>query len=184
MYKEGLYIPSWETIAAKTKSIDKENRPSNQGQVTSPSASWVKNGDVKSEWFQVSSDSVVGMSIVPMKVNVKGQDKKALTYALLDSGSNTSFCTEDLLKQLNTKGERAPLSLTTMRKSNKTTKCSLANLEASDIDNQNLTELLMVFSRPSLPVWIAVIGIEEEDTRWPHLKGIHIPRIQAKLAYW
>ena len=62
------------------------------------------------------------MSIVPMKVNVKGHDKKALIYALLDSGSNTSFCTEDLLKQLNTKGERATLSLTTMRKSNKTTK--------------------------------------------------------------
>ena len=77
---------------------------------------------MKSESFQVSSDSVVGMSIVPMKVNVKGQDKKALIYALLDSGSNTSFCTEDLLNQLNTKGERATLSLTTMRKSNKTTK--------------------------------------------------------------
>ena len=42
----------------------------------------------------------------------------------------------------------------------------------------------MVFSQPSLPVWMAVIGTEEEDTCWPHLKGIHVPRIEAKLAYW
>ena len=92
------------------------------------------------------------MSIVPMKVNVKGQDKKALTYAFLHSGSNTLFCTEDLLKKLNAKGERATLSLTTMRKSNKTTTFSLGTLEASDIDKQNLFQLLMVFSQPSLMV--------------------------------
>ena len=98
----------------KLSIIDKENRPSDQGQVTSPGATQAKNGYVKSESFQVSSDSVVGMSIVPVKVNVKRQDKKELTYAFLDSGSNTSFCTEDLLTKLNAKGERATLSLTTM----------------------------------------------------------------------
>ena len=62
---------------------------------------------MKGKAFQVSSDSVVGMSIVPVKVNVKGQDRKVLTYAFLDSGSNTSFCTEDLLRKLNAKGETA-----------------------------------------------------------------------------
>ena len=113
---------------------------------------------MKSESFQVSSDSVVRMSIVPVKVNVKGQDKKVLTYAFLDSGSNTSFSTEDLLKKLNAKGERATLSLTTMEKSNETIECSLVNLEVSDIGNQNLIELPMVYSRPSLPVSTAAIG--------------------------
>ena len=93
---------------------------------------------MKSESFQVSSDSVVGMSIVPVKVNVERQDKKVLTYAFLDSGSNTSFCTEDLLKKLNAKGKRATLSLTTVGKSNETIECSLINLEVSDIGNQNL----------------------------------------------
>ena len=55
----------------KLSIIDKENRPGDQGQVTSPGATQAKNGYVKSESFQVSSDSVVGMSIVPVKVNVK-----------------------------------------------------------------------------------------------------------------
>ena len=137
---------------------------------------------MKSESFQVSSDSVVGMSIVPVKVNVKGQDKKVLTYAFLDSGSNTSFCTEDLLKKLNAKGERATLSLTTMGKSNETIECSLVNLEVSDIGNQNLIELPMVYSRPSLPVSTVAIGTQEDVNRWPHLKGIDVPRIEAEIG--
>ena len=166
----------------KPSSTDKENPPSNQGQVTSPSATQVKNGYVKSESFQVSSDSVVGMSIVPVKVNVKGQDKKVLTYAFLDPGSNTSFCTEDLLKKLNAKGERATLSLTTMGKSNETIECSLVNLEVSDIGNQNLIELPMVYSRPSLPVSTSAIGTQEDVNRWPHLKGIDVPRIEAEIG--
>ena len=166
----------------KPSSIDKENPTSNQGQVTSPSKTQAKNGYVKSESFQVSSDSVVGMSIVPVKVSVKGQDKKVLTYAFLDSGSNTSFCTEDLLKKLNAKGERATLSLTTMGKSNETIECSFVNLEVSDIGNQNLIELPMVYSRPSLPVSTAAIGTQEDVNRWPHLKGIDVPRIEAAIG--
>ena len=54
---------------------------------------------------QVTSGSVVGLSIVPVKVKVKGSSKKVLMYAFLDSGSNTSFCTEDLLRKLGTKGK-------------------------------------------------------------------------------
>ena len=91
----------------KLSSIDKENRPSDQGQVTSPGATQAKNGYVKSESFQISSDSVVGMSIVPVKVNLKRQDKKVLTYAFLDFGSNTSFCREDLLKKAQRQGRKS-----------------------------------------------------------------------------
>ena len=166
----------------KLSSIDKEHRPTDQGQVTSPGATQAKNGFVKSESFQVSSVSVVGMSIVPVKVNVKRQDKKVLTYAFLDSGSNTSFCAEDLLKKLNAKGERATLSLTIMGKSKETIKCSLSNQEVSDIGNENLIELPMVYSRPSLPVSTAAIGTQEDVNRRSHLKGIDVARIEAEIG--
>ena len=122
------------------------------------------------------------MSIVPLNVSIKGQDKKVLTYAFLDSGSNSSFCTEDLLKKLNAKRERATLSLTTMGKSNKTIQCSLVNLEVSDIGNENLIEQLMVYSQPSLPVSTAAIGTQEDVNHWPYLKGIDLPRIEAEIG--
>ena len=179
--RHGAFGVSRQQSPLKPSSIDKENRPSNQ-QVKSPSATQAKNGYVKSVSFQVSSDSVVGMSIVPVKVNVKAQDKNVRSYAFLDSGSNTSFCTEDLLKKLNARGERATLSLTTMGKSNETIECSLVNLEVSDIGNENLIELPMVYSRPSLSVSTAAIGAQEDVNFLPNLKGIDVPRIEAEIG--
>ena len=107
---------------------------------------------------QVSSGSVVGLSIVPVKVKVKGTSKKVLTYAFLDSGSNTSFCTEDLLRKLATEGKKTSLSLTTMQTSNQSIECSSVNLEVSDLSEQNLVELPMVYSTPSLPVSPDTVG--------------------------
>ena len=40
----------------------------------------------------------------------------------------------------------------------------------------------MVYSRPSLPVSKAAIGTQEDVNRWPHLKGIDVPRIEAEIG--
>ena len=141
------------------------------------------NGYVQSETFRTSSgSSIIGLSIVPVKVKAKGQDKKVLTYAFLDSGSNTSFCTEDLLKKLGVKGEKTTLSLTTMQTSNEEIACSLVNLEVSDLSDLNSIDLPMVYSRPSLPVSTDTIGTQEDVNRWPHLKGVTIPSIDAEIG--
>ena len=111
------------------------------------------NGYVQNETFQTcSGSSIIGLSVVPVKVMAKGQAKKVLTYAFLDSGSNTSFCTEDLLRKLGVKGEKTTLSLTTMQTSNEEIECSLVNIEVSDLSDLNSIDLPMVYSRPSLPV--------------------------------
>lgn len=52
---------------------------------------------------------------MPVRVKAKGQDEKVLTYAFLDSRSNTSLCTDTLLSKLNAKGVKTTLSLTTMQ---------------------------------------------------------------------
>lgn len=66
---------------------------------TNATATQVSNGYVQSGTFQASSDSsIVGLSIVPVKVKAKGQDNKVLTYAFLDSGSNTSY-SENLMSR-------------------------------------------------------------------------------------
>ena len=44
--------------------------------------------------------SEVGMPIVPVKVRARGSNRTILTYAFLDPGSNTTFCTSDLMGQL------------------------------------------------------------------------------------
>ena len=150
---------------------------------TNATATQVSNGYVQSGTFQASSvSSTVGLSIVPVKVKAKGQDKKVLTYAFLDSGSNTSFCTDALLRKLDAKGVKTTLSLTTMQTANEAIECSLVNLEVSDLSDHNVIELPMVYSRPSLPVSTNAIGTQEDVNRWPHLKGITIPNIKAEIG--
>ena len=41
-----------------------------------------------------------GMPIVPVKVRCAESSQVVTTYTLLDAGSNTTFCTEELLNQL------------------------------------------------------------------------------------
>ena len=147
-----------------------------------PNAAHASNSYLNVNASQVSSGSVVGLSIVPVKVKVKGSSKKVLTYAFLDSGSNTSFCTEDLLRKLGTKGKKTSLSLTTMQTSNQSIECSLVNLEVSDLSEQNLIELPMVYSTPSLPVSTDTVGTQEDVNRWPHLKGVEMQDIKSEVG--
>ena len=64
-----------------------------------------------------------------------------LTYEFLDSGSNTSFCTDTLLRKLDAKGVKTTLSLTTMQTTNEAIECSLVSDPNGDLDpdvnNQN-----------------------------------------------
>lgn len=52
------------------------------------------------------ASSVTGLAIVPVRVKAAGRSELVETYAFLDSGSNTSFCTEELLKRLNDPGQK------------------------------------------------------------------------------
>ena len=55
----------------------------------------------------------VGLSVVPVKVKVKKdghQERYISTYALLDGGSNTTFCTEALKDQLGLTGDTTKFS--------------------------------------------------------------------------
>ena len=40
----------------------------------------------------------------------------------------------------------------------------------------------MVYSRPSVPLSTAAIGTQEDGNRWPHLKGIDVPRMEAEIG--
>ena len=145
--KHSTYLHVKETPPSQNEKEGQTEPPA------TPSAAQASNSYLNSvNASQATSGSVVGLSILPVKVKVKGSSKKVLTYAFLDSGSNTSFCTEDLLRKLGTKGKKTSLFLTTMQTSNQSIECSLVTLEVSDLSEQNLIELPMVYSTPSLPI--------------------------------
>ena len=108
------------------------------------------NGYIKSSFS--TSTTVTGMAIVPVLVKTKESQSVVETYAFLDSGSNTSFCTESLLEKLNTKGGQTKLTLTTLQGEEDSAECSLVSLQISDLHQENTVELPEVYSRSNLPI--------------------------------
>ena len=126
--------------------------------------------------------AVTGLAVVPVKVKAPGQDVAVETYAFLDSGSNSSFCSEDLAHQLGLSGQQTTLALTTMEKENSRAESHILRLEVLDLEEENLVELPMVFTRPKLPVSTDNAANQEDIDRWPHLAGIKVPRIDAGVG--
>ena len=107
----------------------------------------------------------MGLAVVPVKVKARDSSKIIETYAFLDAGSNTTFCTEGLLQELNIEGKKTKLSLTTIQNENVPTHCSVVNLEIFDLNKRNLVELPKVYSTPSLPISTSSIGKQDDVER-------------------
>ena len=50
------------------------------------------------------------MAVIPVKVGARDTDRSVITYAFLDNGSNSSFCTESLMKQLEINSQQVKIS--------------------------------------------------------------------------
>ena len=110
------------------------------------------------------SKTTAGLPLVPVKVTRIGCEKPVLTYG---HGSNSTFCTEDLLNQLGLKGEETSFSLFTIDKQNSKVKCSVVSLVVHNLQENEFIDLPSVFFTPALPVTCDNIPKQEEVKRWP-----------------
>ena len=106
-----------------------------------------------------------------------------VTHAFLDSDSNSTFCTEELLKQLNLEGEEMSLSLSTIEKENSRLECRVVSLEACDLEENAFVDFPTVFSTPILPDSLDDIPRQDDIVRWPHLNGICLPQVDAQVGF-
>ena len=119
--------------------------------------------------------SASALPIVPVRVKAKGSNTSTVTYAFLDSGSNTTFCSNKLVETLGIEGEKTWLSLTTLSKQN----CMMSrNLSLSlSLDENYFVELPSVFSVPSLPVSDDNVPTQEDVISFPYLRDLQIQTI-------
>ena len=122
---------------------------------------------------------IIGLPIVPFKVRARSADPPVLTYTFLDSGSNTTFCSRQLMEMLTVDGEQTTLSLTTLGKHNSVTECKV---EVFDLNERNCVKLPTVFSTPQLPVSKNSIQQQEDLNKYPYLKGIQLPKIDTPIG--
>ena len=124
--------------------------------------------------FYWASKSATALPIVPVRVKAKEKNRSTVTYAFLDSGSNTTFCSKKLVDTLGIEGVKTRLSLTTPAKQNCVVRCNLLSLEAFDLDENHFVDLPSVFSVPKLPVSNDSIPTQEDVVSFPYLRNIQI----------
>ena len=82
------------------------------------------------------------MAVVPVKVWIKGSKTPTVTYAFLDSGSSSTFCTKTLMRQLGVSGPKTTISLTTLEKKDSLVDSFVVtDLTISDLDENVFIEL-------------------------------------------
>jgi len=124
-------------------------------------------GDHSCGLTTMEGSPVTAMPIVAVKVKVKGSPLCIETYALLDNGSNSTFCSASLMVV----GKKTRLKLTTMDSSKDVDTALVNDLVVSDLDENVAILLPDVLSRPAMPVGRDEIPKQEDVQRWSHLQG-------------
>ena len=114
---------------------------------------------------------VTALPIVAVKVKVNGSPLCIETYALLDNGSDSTFCSVSLMERLMVVGKKTRLKLTTMDSSKDVDATLVNDLMVSDLDENVAILLPEVLSRPAMSVSRDVIPKQEDVERWSHLQG-------------
>ena len=161
-----------------SKSSDDRNKPA----CSSESHIGLVNAERDASRVTGAGSAAVGLSILPIKVRAEGGKRVVETYGFLDSGSNTSFCTEELMQQLGIEGNPTTLSLTTMQQHNGHVKSSVVSLEVLDLDEVNLVELPTVFSTPKMPVTSSDIPRQKDIEKWQYLKDVKLSQLNANVG--
>ena len=118
--------------------------------------------------------SAKGLPIVPVKVKCKGSPKVIETYALLDSGSTASFCSESLQKDLKLHGKDCQIQVATVNGISNTYSTVVSTIDVFDV-KENFCVSVDVFSIKCLNISKDSIGSQEDIEKWPHLKDISMP---------
>lgn len=69
-----------------------------------------------------------------------------------------------------------------MEKENSKTNCQVVSLEVLNLDEENLVELPVVFTRPSLPVTTDSAASQMVIEKWRYLSQVKIPDIDANVG--
>lgn len=121
------------------------------------------------------------LSIVPVKVKSKKGHKVVETYAFLDQGSSGSFCMSSLMSKLNVSGRGTKILLRTMGQEKLVGCCIVSDLEVAGLESDLYCDLPDVFTQKKIPVYRSNIPQEQDLVRWPYLRGVHLPEIDADI---
>ena len=123
--------------------------------------------------------SRLALPIVAVKVKTAGCDKPVQAYALLDSGSTTSFCTDALADCVRAVGKSESMVLNTIDRSGREVQTRCVSLAITDIGERETYKLNSVYTRAAIPCGKSHIALHDDVSQFPHLKGIDLPFVES-----
>lgn len=121
----------------------------------------------------------IALPVVAVNVRASSNGRCVPTYALLDTGSTSSFCSEELVRQMGIMGKEQTLSLTTLNNKSKVTNTTVVSLEVVSIDDTYSVKIPVVYSRVDIPIRSENIAREEDLREYSHLSDLRVPHVQA-----
>ncbi|KAJ8034948.1 hypothetical protein HOLleu_21987 [Holothuria leucospilota] len=121
----------------------------------------------------------VALSVVAVQGKSKGDSQSVSTFALLDTGSTSSFCSESLLRQLGEVGSKQKLHLSTIHCKESVARTSVVNLEVTSADNDYVIDIPLVYSIREIPIREENIVSMEDLEQWVHFGGLDVPQVYS-----
>ncbi len=127
-----------------------------------------------------SQGGKLALPIVPARVRCTDTETVIDTYAMLDPGTNATYCTEELCDKLGAKGMTRHMELTTITQTRMPVESTVITLFVSDIHNkQEPCCIPEVTVRPSLNIDLSGLSSCVELQKWPHLQNLEIPKLDV-----
>lgn len=121
-------------------------------------------------------------SIVPVLLSsVQEPQKEILTYALLDTQSDSTFILEDLLDDLNVNSQPVKLKLSTMTSTDTVLSSqSICGLQVRGLHSRKALQVKQAYSRSFIPVDRSYIPTKKTAQGWSHLQHMadELPALQ------
>ena len=113
------------------------------------------------------------LPIVPVIVKSCDGRYKLQTHAMLDSGSTSTFCTQELADMLHLQGTDTTIRMSTVDQILAPTKVKLVTFRMSDLEESNDVIVKDVFAKPNMNIIVETIS-SNDLAQWPHLNGVPI----------
>ena len=129
--------------------------------------------NIKCSFTDSRADTLPG--IIPVIIRSSETHIQLKTYAMIDSGSNAVFCTDELARELKVKGKKTNIHMSTMTDEKVVASQIINNLEIMDLQEHNNIQLPVVYTQEQIPVSEEDIPRQGDLTTWPYRQHIELP---------
>ncbi|XP_014663229.1 PREDICTED: uncharacterized protein LOC106805948 [Priapulus caudatus] len=126
----------------------------------------------------------LALPIVPARVRCLDSNRYVDTYAMLDPGTNATYCTEALCNSVGAKGAVRHLELTTIAQARVQMDSTVITLLVSDLNETESPRCIPeVTVRPTLNIDLSSLSSQVDLERWPHLRNLDIPELDVDQVH-